>query len=77
MDDKKIERINQLARKAKAEGLNEEEKAEQQKLRQEYIDAYRRNLRSQLDNITVVNPDGTLTELKTVGEQNRKNKKLN
>ncbi len=77
MDDLKIARINELARKAKAEGLTEEEKEEQQKLRQEYIEAYRRNLRSQLDSIKVVNPDGSVTELKTVGEINRKKKKLN
>ena len=50
-----ISRINELARKSKtAEGLTENEKAEQQRLRQEYIEAFRRNLKSQLDNIEIV-----------------------
>jgi len=47
----KIERINELARKAKAEGLDEDEKAEQQILRREYIDSFKANLRAQLDQI--------------------------
>ena len=50
-----INRINELSRKSKTpEGLTEEEKAEQQKLRKEYIAAFRANLKSQLDNIEIV-----------------------
>ena len=50
-----IDRINELARKSKtAEGLTAEEKEEQQRLRKEYIAAFRANLKSQLDNIEVV-----------------------
>lgn len=50
-----IDRINQLARKSKTpEGLTEEEKAEQQKLRREYIDAFKTNLRATLDNVEIV-----------------------
>ena len=50
-----ISRINELARKSKtAEGLTENEKAEQQRLRQEYIRAFRKNLKAQLDNIEIV-----------------------
>ena len=45
-----IDRINELARKSKAEGLTEEEKAEQAKLRQEYIAACKSNLMAHLDN---------------------------
>lgn len=57
----KIDRINQLARKAKTPvGLTEEEKAEQQVLRKEYIDAFKANLRSQLENIEFVDEDGTV-----------------
>lgn len=63
MDQKKIDRINVLARKSKAEGLTEEEKKEQALLRQEYIAAVRRNLRGQLDNIDVLNPDGSIENL--------------
>lgn len=59
MDDKKIARINELARKQKAEGLTEDEKAEQFKLRREYIDSFKNNLLSQLDNMYILEPDGT------------------
>lgn len=64
MDQKMIDRINALARKSREEGLNEEEKAEQQKLREAYIQAFRGNLKKQLDNIEVVRPDGTREDLK-------------
>ena len=70
MDDTKIARINALYRKAKTEGLTEEEKVEQQILRQEYIDSIKNNIRSQLDNTSVQNPDGTITPLKIVRERN-------
>ena len=46
-----IERINFLAKKAKTQGLNESEKAEQAKLRREYIDSITGNLRAQLENV--------------------------
>lgn len=59
----KIDRINFLARKSKAEGLTVAEKAEQEKLRREYIDAYKANLRAQLDNTVVVRPDGSKERL--------------
>ena len=63
MDQKKIDRINALARKSKAEGLTEEEKKEQALLREEFLANIRRNLRAQLDNIDMVNPDGTTENL--------------
>ncbi len=63
MTEEKIERINVLARKSKAEGLTEEEKAEQQALRREFIDDFKRNLRGQLDSISVKEEDGTITNL--------------
>jgi len=62
--DEQIKRINELYKKAKAEGLTEEEKAEQQLLRNEYIASFRANLRGTLDRIEVVNPDGSTTMLK-------------
>lgn len=49
-----IERINQLARKSKSEGLTEEEREEQQALRRVYIDSFKANLKAQLENITFV-----------------------
>lgn len=68
MTDEKIQRINELAKKAKNEGLTDQEKAEQQALRQEYIEAYRRNLEAQLGSIVVQNPDGSRTKLKKKNE---------
>ncbi len=59
MDPKKIERINELARKKKAEGLTEEESREQAALRQEYLAGYRENLKAMLDSIVVQEKDGT------------------
>mgnify|MGYP000973844618 CR=1 FL=1 len=58
-----IERINELARKANSEGLTPEEKAEQQKLRKEYIEAVKMNLRSQLDHIDIQETDGSIINL--------------
>lgn len=63
MDDKKIARINELYHKSKAEGLTREEKEEQAMLRQEYVAAVRANLRGTLDNISIVEKDGSITEL--------------
>ena len=72
MDEAKIARINELYRKSKAEGLTKEESKEQQVLRQEYIEAIRRNLRGQLNNISIQNPDGTVTDLgKKHGNKNK------
>lgn len=59
MDKKKIDRINELARKQKTEGLTEPEKTEQAALRREYIEAYKNNLIAQLENIYMVEPDGS------------------
>lgn len=63
MDEKRIARINELYHKSKAEGLTEDELKEQQILRREYIDSFRRNLKSQLDHISIVEPDGSITDL--------------
>lgn len=63
MDEKKIARINELYHKSKSEGLTEEESKEQKRLRREYIDSFKRNLRSQLDNISIVEADGSITDL--------------
>lgn len=64
MQESRIERINELYRKSKKEGLTTEEKIEQAQLREEYIKAIRANLRGTLENVSVLNPDGTVTELK-------------
>lgn len=58
-----IARINVLSKKSKTEGLTEAEKEEQQELRRAYIDAFKKNLRSQLNNIDVQEADGSITNL--------------
>lgn len=63
MDPKLIDRINALAKKSKEEGLSEEEKSEQQKLRREYINIIKKNLRAELNNISIVEKDGSITDL--------------
>ncbi len=59
MEQKKIDRINELARLAKERELTEEEQAERQVLRREYIDSYKRSLEVQLQNTTILYPDGS------------------
>lgn len=58
-----IARINELYHKSKAEGLSPDEKEEQARLRQEYIANVRANLRGQLNNIDVINADGSIENL--------------
>ena len=61
--DERIKRINALYHKSQEEGLTVEEKAEQARLRKEYVASVRANLRGQLDNITIINQDGTKENL--------------
>ena len=63
MDQKKIQRINELYRKSKAEGRTDAERKEQKILREEYLEAVRRNLRGQLNNIDIEEKDGTVVNL--------------
>lgn len=63
MEQSSIDRINELARKAKAEGLTTAEIKERDLLRQEYIANIRRNLRGQLNNIDIQNADGSIENL--------------
>ena len=58
-----IARINELYHKSQAEGLTAAEKEEQQKLRKEYVANVRANLRGQLNNISIVEKDGSITDL--------------
>lgn len=63
MTQEKIQRINELYRKSQAEGLSEAEKKEQALLRKEYIANVKKNLRNQLNNIDMVNDDGSVENL--------------
>lgn len=67
--DEKIARINELYHKAKNEGLTEAEKEEQKALRADYVRSFRENLRATLDNVSILEPDGTVTTPK----KNKKN----
>ena len=68
MDQKGIDRINELARKAKTEGLTEWEMEERAVLRRAYIDSVLGNLQSQLDNTYIVDEKGNKEKLKKKGE---------
>jgi len=59
----KIQRINELAKKAKAEGLTPEEVQERDALRREYINEFRQSLISQLDNTYIMDEQGNKTKL--------------
>ena len=71
MDNIKIDRINTLARKQKSVGLTEEEKKEQAELRKEYLEAVKENLRQSLNNVSIKEADGSITDLgKKFGNKN-------
>lgn len=61
-----IARINELAKKAKTEGLTEQETIERDKLRRIYIDSVKSSLTGQLDNTYLLRPDGTKEKLKKI-----------
>ncbi len=67
MEDSRITRINELYHKSQNEGLTPEEKEEQINLRKEYIASIRKNLRGTIEQVSFVNPDGSVvnaTDLK-------------
>lgn len=64
--DERINRINELYHLSKERELTKEEAAEQQKLRKEYIESYRANLRGQLDNMDVLDSNGNRVALKDI-----------
>ena len=63
MTDEKVQRINELARKSKTEGLTDAEKAEQKALRDEYIADYRKQFIGIMDNTYIKTPDGKKTKV--------------
>ncbi len=69
MTQEKINRINELARKSRVTKLTEEELAEQQELRTEYRQSFVSNLSGQLENMTIVKPDGTKSDVKSLKKQ--------
>lgn len=63
MEQKKLDRINELSKKSKTEGLTEAEAQEQKTLREEYIRDFRASLRGILDNSVIKRPDGTVEKV--------------
>ena len=70
MEQSKLDRINELARKAKVEELTDEEKLEQKALREEYIRNFRASMRGILNNTTIVSPDGSKEKLADRAKKN-------
>ncbi len=64
MEKKDIERINELARKKKTVGLTEAEAEEQQRLRRQYLDEFRENMKATLDRVYIEREDGTYEKLR-------------
>ena len=77
MEQKKIDRINELYKKSKAEGLTPDEAKEQKILRKEYMELIRVNLRSQLNNIDMEQKDGSIVNLGEKYGEKYMNKKGN
>ncbi|MCY9093030.1 DUF896 domain-containing protein [Bacillus mojavensis] len=74
ISNEKIARINELAEKAKAGVITEEEKAEQQKLRQEYLKGFRSSMKNTLKSVKIIDPEGndvTPEKLKREKKNNR------
>ena len=67
MDQKKLDRINELSRKSRSEGLTEAEKAEQTELRNEYRRSVTGNLAAQLENTYIMTPDGKKRKIRKNG----------
>jgi len=67
MNDEQIKRINELYKKSKSpDGLTEAEKEEQAKLRRQYVDDFKRNLRGVLNNVDIKEKDGSITHVKDI-----------
>ena len=75
MTNEQIARINELYKKSKSEtGLTPEEKEEQARLRRQYIDDFKRNLRGALENVDIQEKDGTITHVKDIPFKKAKHK---
>lgn len=74
LSKEKLDRINFLANKAKKEGLTEKEKAEQSKLRYEYLQNFREYFKARLDNIDFVDEEGNIVDMKKANMKKDKKK---
>ena len=66
MEQKKMDRISELTRIARERDLTPQEQVERQRLREEYINEFRSNMKQILDHTTVERPDGTITPLRGI-----------
>lgn len=72
MTDEGIRRINELYKKSKSgEGLTAEEKEEQAKLRRQYVDDFKKNLRGALNNVDIREADGSITHVKDIPKRKK------
>lgn len=69
MEQSKIDRINELARKSRVQELTAEEKEEQRILRAEYVASFKASLVGQLENTTILRPDGTKEKITRKGKK--------
>jgi uncharacterized protein YnzC (UPF0291/DUF896 family) len=69
MEQAKILRINELAKKSKTVGLTPAETAERQILRKEYIESFKGNLKATLDSVVIVDKDGNRRNIKDTKEK--------
>ncbi|PJY98519.1 DUF896 family protein [Bacillus vallismortis] len=74
ISNEKIARINELAAKAKAGVITEEEKAEQQKLRQEYLKGFRSSMKNTLKSVKIIDPEGNDVTPEKLKKEKRHNK---
>lgn len=77
MNEEGIKRINELYHKSKSVGLTEAEKEEQAKLRRQYIDDFKRNLKGALENVDIKEADGTITHVKDIPNKKNDRKNIN
>ncbi|WP_416150743.1 DUF896 domain-containing protein [Salipaludibacillus sp. HK11] len=69
----KLQRINELAKKSKSDGLSLKEQQEQKKLREEYLKNVRKSFKNQLSSVKVVDEQGTDVTPKKLKEEQKKN----
>mgnify|MGYP001633961901 CR=1 FL=1 len=72
MNQTDIARINELYHRQKTCGLTDKEKEEQKELRRAYIESVKRNMRANLDNVSVVNEDGSISKLSDIRKKHNK-----
>jgi uncharacterized protein YnzC (UPF0291/DUF896 family) len=76
LSKEKLARINELSKKSKEGGLNEEEAKEQTKLRSEYLQTFRNSMADTLENVTIIDPEGNDVTPDKIKEIKKNKKRL-